>query len=1728
MKSAGYLVGQKSRRACILFLHIIKRKSRRKTLQCAVALATLSLIAATEHNRAFALPTEGIVTAGEAAISSSSPTEMHIKQESRKAIIDWKTFGISNNEALNITQPDSRSTLLNRVLGNEPTNIFGTLSSNGLIFLVNPSGILFAPGASVNVGGMVASTLSIKESDFMAGKYAFFRDGATAPVVNQGVLTGGFVALLSGSASNHGTIVTTRDSAVMAVGESITLGFDPCGMVAIKVEKGAYNAGIKNSGVIESENGTVVMSASAADALLATVVNNSGRIRAGNMTEQSGNIVMESSTIINSGKMEAGKEISVTASGTLLNTGTLRAAEIKSNTNNLLDAGKWNASQSLHINAAGNIEQTAASSMNANGESGGTIRITAGNRLYLSGTLSANGNWGRGGNISITAPELLLYGTRIHADGMNGGGEIQIGGGWQGRQSDLANATTTMVNSGSTVNASALDSGNGGTVVLWSEKSTSFSGTIEAKGGANSGNGGKVEVSSHDHLNFTGEVVSAAPHGKNGSLLLDPRNITIDTNASCQPLSLTSLSDANPSEGDQHGSGNIVELPNGNIIVASPFDDFVATDAGAVRLYKPDGTLLSVLTGSTANDQAGKQVKALIGNNNAVTSTSNWSNEGTAGIGAVTWIDGTTGISGSISPDNSLVGSTANDGVGTSITVLMNGNYVTSTGYWDKINPDKSILADVGAVTWGNGLGGTVGVVSSDNSLVGSSKNDYAGSDNVKSNNITALTNGNYVVTSWGWDNGSATDAGAVTWGNGAGGTTGTINASNSLVGSTKNDYVGSDNLKSNNVKALSNGNYVISSGYWDRINADNSVIANAGAVTWGNGLGGTVGVISAANSLVGSKKGNQVGNVTVLTNGNYVVSSPLWDNGSVANAGAVTWGDGLGGTIGTISAANSLVGSTANDGVGTSVLALRNGNYVVSSPHWNKVTGAVTWGDGSRTGKRLVGTISAANSLVGSTANDGVGTTVTALTNGNYVVGSPQWNNGVGAATWGDGATDGLRLIGKVSAVNSLVGSSANDGVGTKVTALTNGNYVVSSGYWDRVNPDMSVVSDVGAVTWGNGVSGTVGEAGINNSLVGSSNNDNAGTIVTPLSNGNYVVTSPLWDNGSATDAGAVTWGNGAGGSVGAISASNSLIGSTKNDYIGSDSQKSNNVTPLPNGNYVVSSEYWDKVNDDNTISSNVGAVTWGNGLGGTIGVASAANSLTGSKTGNHVGKVTVLPDGNYVVSSPLWDNVSASNAGAVTWGNGLGGTVGTVSSQNSFVGSSSDDQMGSGGIIPLTAGNMKGSFIVSSSDWSNKTGRVDILSPSSSLQQPYSAFPGMDNSFTPLQITSLLNAGNDVTLKASNDITINSAIVANNLTGNTGNLYLNAGRSILLNASIITENANLTLLANDTQANGVSDANRESGPALITMAEGSVIDAGKGSVAIELSEGADKTSNESGDITLRDISANSIIAINFGLSAGSGVTLASGKVEANATSGNSIVFAGKEFKNNAGATLSTAGNARWLIYSATPDATIKGGLVSDFMHYSAGYSSYGPLNVSESGNGFIYAGTPGTQTNSNNSARTERHYYSAELDLRESLLPSQAIFINLNPLHPPDLLSTSNIGKALANARLSVLSAEANLHGMEETFAAPIVVRKAIDEFFIWPIPPHIFRIRNPEEIVSLELRSLDSSTIPNWMSFDPEQKVISGIPPQEAKGEYQVELIAKERSGEEARTLLLVEVE
>lgn len=408
----------------------------------------------------------------------------------------------------------------------------------------------------------------------------------------------------------------------------------------------------------------------------------------------------------------------------------------------------------------------------------------------------------------------------------------------------------------------------------------------------------------------------------------------------------------------------------------------------------------------------------------------------------------------------------------------------------------------------------------------------------------------------------------------------------------------------------------------------------------------------------------------TALANGNYVFGSYLWQS-NAGRVGAVTWGNGVIGSTGVVSSANSLVGSTNFDSVGfLRVTELTNGSYVVRTPGWDAITpavqdvGAATWGNGA-TG--TAGIISPANSLVGSQVSDNVGTYVVALTNGNYVAQNFDWDSAsalnVGAVTWGNGVGG---TVGVVSAANSLVGESVDDAVGV-VVPLANGNYIVSSYSWNVPSPE---VVDAGAVTWGNGLGGTVGKVSAANSIVGSTANDFIGISYNSyaLSNGNYVVASPGWDNGLIVDAGAVTWGNGNTGSKGVLSAANSLIGTNTNDL-------QSYIRLLGNGNYVVSSPSWDGA------AVNVGAATFGNGNGGTVGPISANNSLVGSTANDSVGGVFLMGVDKYAAISAMWDNGAIVDAGAITFAGKLG-ISGPINASNSLLG------IGNPGARPVVVG--------------------------------------------------------------------------------------------------------------------------------------------------------------------------------------------------------------------------------------------------------------------------------------------------------------------------------------------------------------------------------------------------------------------------------------------------------
>ena len=244
---------------------------------------------------ALALPTGEQVVSGQVAVGRPTAQNMVVQQGTGSAIVNWNSFSIGAAEGVQFLQPGASSVILNRVVQSNPSAIAGRLTANGRVFLVNPSGVLFARGASVDVGALVASTLDIRDADFLAGRYSFAGAGSGA-VVNQGTLQAverGTIALLGGQVSNEGTVTARLGTVALAAGNKVTLDFAGDGLTAIRVDEAAVGAQVRNSGMIVADGGQAVLTARAAEALAETVINQQGVVRARSLVERNGRIVLD-------------------------------------------------------------------------------------------------------------------------------------------------------------------------------------------------------------------------------------------------------------------------------------------------------------------------------------------------------------------------------------------------------------------------------------------------------------------------------------------------------------------------------------------------------------------------------------------------------------------------------------------------------------------------------------------------------------------------------------------------------------------------------------------------------------------------------------------------------------------------------------------------------------------------------------------------------------------------------------------------------------------------------------------------------------------------------------------------------------------------------------------------------------------------------------------------------------------------------------------------------------------------------------------------------------------------------------------------------------------------------------------------------------------------------------------------------------------------------------------
>ena len=447
------------------------RPSRRALTAASLVTGVLVPFAA---GPSWALPQGGTVASGSATVSTPTATSMRIDQTTDRLIMDWTRFNIAANESVRFQQPSAASIALNRVLGPEPTAIFGSLSANGQIVLINPSGILFGPSSRVDVGALTASTLNTSNQDFLAGHYRFTQDPAlaNAAVVNQGVITagpGGYVALLGAAARNEGVIQAQLGSIALAAGRAATLDMRGDGLIQFVVSDAVAGnvmspdgkplaSYVSNTGTLQAAGGMVTLQAKAAGDLIRSVVNQEGVIRATSLVNRGGVI-----------KLIAGDDVE--------NTGAIG----------------WQANLGKVQNASGTVTNY------------GILDVSAGEAGAAQGQVTLAGEYvGHAGTILA-----------LGADQASGGRVL------------LTSSKETVITKAGSIDTSGIGNSSAGNIVVWSDGDTIFQGDISAKGGAGSGNGGNVEVSGYANLNFRGTADLSAAQGRTGTLLLDPANITI-------------------------------------------------------------------------------------------------------------------------------------------------------------------------------------------------------------------------------------------------------------------------------------------------------------------------------------------------------------------------------------------------------------------------------------------------------------------------------------------------------------------------------------------------------------------------------------------------------------------------------------------------------------------------------------------------------------------------------------------------------------------------------------------------------------------------------------------------------------------------------------------------------------------------------------------------------------------------------------------------------------------------------------------------------------------------------------------------------------------------------------------------------------------------------------------------------------------------------------------------
>ncbi|HEX9720470.1 MAG TPA: filamentous hemagglutinin N-terminal domain-containing protein, partial [Ramlibacter sp.] len=254
--------------------------------------------------------------------------------------INWQSFSVPAGSTTQFNQPDVASTSINRVLGGNPSAIFGTLSSNGRLVLVNPSGIAVGAGAVVDTAGFTASTLRMSEADALAGRLVFGGDGLPgAPLNVQGRIlarSGDVVLIAPDVQVGADALVHAPNGATMlAAGQKVEL--TGRGLEGIRLELQAPSDQAVNLGTLQGD----------AVGIFAGQLKHSGLIQATGIAAEGGKVILRGGQLADiAGRVTAtqgphGGQVHATAGKVMLRSGAVIDVSGEQGGGQALVGGGW-------------------------------------------------------------------------------------------------------------------------------------------------------------------------------------------------------------------------------------------------------------------------------------------------------------------------------------------------------------------------------------------------------------------------------------------------------------------------------------------------------------------------------------------------------------------------------------------------------------------------------------------------------------------------------------------------------------------------------------------------------------------------------------------------------------------------------------------------------------------------------------------------------------------------------------------------------------------------------------------------------------------------------------------------------------------------------------------------------------------------------------------------------------------------------------------------------------------------------------------------------------------------------------------------------------------------------------------------------------------------------------------------------------------------------------------